>query len=131
MNNQSMNNNNYSNSNGTHSTQTNNGLDGLSDTLNATLSEKDKQIYQTNNKRLQELEQEIRVFHTYGSACDELMVWLNDDRAYNQINEAAMLGCLTAIYEKHAEHGRWSGIQILRIANEKSASLSDKTRGKS
>jgi hypothetical protein len=94
------------------------------------LSDKDKEIYHKNNMRLREMEQEIRVFHSYGYACDELLTWLNDDRAYNQMNEAALLGCIHAIHEKYAEHGRWSGMQILRTANEKSAGLSEKARGK-
>lgn len=99
-------------------------------TFNQNLSELDRQIYRKNNMRLRELEDEIRVFYSYGGACDELLAWLNDDRAYNRLNEEALLGCITAIHEKYAEHGRWSGMQIMRTANERSARLSDKARGK-
>lgn len=94
-------------------------------------SEKDKAIYHKNNLRLQELEPEIRKFTTYGTACDELMRWLKDDRAYNPLNEAALLKCVSTIYEVHADHGRWSGLQILKMANEKCGGLSKNGRGKS
>ncbi len=93
-------------------------------------SEQDKAIYHKNNLRLQQMEREIRVFLSYGMACDELLKWLNDDRAYNKINESALLGCIIAIHEVHVEHGRWSGLQILKLANEKCAGLSEKGRGK-
>lgn len=93
------------------------------------LSEKNKTIYTNNNKRLEQLERDIRVFHLYGNACDELLEWLKDDRAYCSINENALLKCITAIYEKYAEHGRWSGTQILKIANERCGGLSEIARG--
>lgn len=111
------------------------GIEGSAD-MNAAiqpsefvLSEKNKTIYTNNNKRLDQLERDIRVFHLYGNACDELLDWLKDDRAYSSINENALLKCITAIYEKYAEHGRWSGVQILKIANERCSGLSDKARG--
>lgn len=92
-------------------------------------AEKNKQIYDNNNSRLFQLEKEIRVFHLYGSACDELLVWLKDDRAYSLSNEDALLKCLEAVFEKHAEYGRWSGIQLLKTASERCETLTDRAKG--
>lgn len=93
------------------------------------LSEQDRAIYYKNNLRLQQMEREIRVFLSYGMACDELLRWLTDDRAYNKLNESALLSCIVAIHEVHAEHGRWSGLQILKTANERCGGLSENGRG--
>lgn len=98
--------------------------------MQAAMNEKDREIYRRNNERLNQMEREIRSFDTYGLACDELLVWLNDDRAYNEHNEQALLNCIVAIYEKHKEFGIYSGIKILETANENCRGLSENGRGK-
>ncbi|KAG1070625.1 hypothetical protein G6F42_026108 [Rhizopus arrhizus] len=75
------------------------------------------------------MEAEVRQLATYGGACDELLEWLSDVRAYNPYNEKALLGCINAIYEKASEYGAWSGLEILKEANQKCGNgLSDKGR---
>ncbi|KAF7720610.1 hypothetical protein EC973_006992 [Apophysomyces ossiformis] len=70
-------------------------------------------IYERNNLRLSEMEKEIRDFVTYGPACDEFLVWLQDQRAYNKYNESALMRCATAVHEKAEEYGAWSGLRII------------------
>jgi hypothetical protein len=95
------------------------------------LSEKDREIYHRNNVRLQALEKELRDIDSFGLACDELIVWLNDDRAFNKQNEQALLGCIITVYENYNSFGKWSGSQILRIANERCSGFSEYSRSKS
>ncbi|CEJ00910.1 hypothetical protein RMCBS344292_14950 [Rhizopus microsporus] len=82
-------------------------------------------VYQDRNTiRLAQIEQELRKISSYGSACDELLVWINDNRAYNSHYEAALLKCFRAIYETAESFGAWSGLQILKKASENRANLS-------
>lgn len=105
-------------------------LTTVSENILGTLSEKDRLIYERNNIRLRQMEAEVRQLATYGGACDELLEWLNDPRAYNPYNEKALLGCINAISEKAMEYGPWSGMEILKEANQRCTSgLSEKGRG--
>lgn len=100
------------------------------ETLLSTLSEKDRIVYERNNIRLRQMEAEVRQLATYGGACDELLEWLSDVRAYNPYNEKALLGCINAIFEKASEYGPWSGLEILKEASQKCGNgLSEKGRG--
>lgn len=100
------------------------------ESLLSSLSEKDRVIYERNNIRLRQMEAEVRQLATYGGACDELLEWLSDVRAYNPYNEKALLGCINAIFEKASEYGPWSGLEILKEANQKCGNgLSEKGRG--
>lgn len=102
----------------------------VSENILGTLPEKDRLIYERNNIRLRQMEAEVRQLATYGGACDELLEWLNDPRAYNPYNEKALLGCINAISEKAMEYGPWSGMEILKEANQRCTSgLSEKGRG--
>lgn len=100
------------------------------ESLLGSLNEKDRIVYERNNIRLRQMEAEVRQLATYGGACDELLEWLSDVRAYNPYNEKALLGCINAIYEKASEYGAWSGLEILKEANQKCGNgLSDTGRG--
>ncbi|CEP07124.1 hypothetical protein [Parasitella parasitica] len=97
--------------------------------LTSSLSENDRLIYERNNIRLSQMEAEVRQLETYGGACDELLDWLSDQRAYNPYNEKALLGCISAISEKATEYGAWSGMEILKEANLNcAAGLSERGR---
>ncbi|CEP06846.1 hypothetical protein [Parasitella parasitica] len=99
------------------------------DPLTASLSDNDHLIYERNNIRLSQMEAEFRQFQTYGGACDELLDWVSDQRAYNPYNEEALLGCIGAISEKAFEYGAWSGMEILKEANLNcAAGLSERGR---
>jgi hypothetical protein len=102
----------------------------VSENILGALSEKDRLIYERNNIRLRQMEAEVRQLETYGGACDELLEWLSDPRAYNPYNEKALLGCINAISEKAMDYGPWSGMEILKDANQKCTNgLSEKGRG--
>ncbi|KAI9470496.1 MAG: hypothetical protein EXX96DRAFT_584533 [Benjaminiella poitrasii] len=90
------------------------------------LNESDKIIYEKNNARLRQLEMELRELSTFGGACDELMDWLKDSRAYNVFNEAALLSCVATIADKATEYGPWSGKEVLKQAKDNCQGLSDK-----
>jgi hypothetical protein len=95
-----------------------------------TTSEDDKLIFDRNNIRLLQLAAELRDISTYGGACDELLLWIKDTRAYNYHNEGALLECISVIREKAMEYGPWSGMQTLKIVNENSIMLSPNGQGK-
>lgn len=86
--------------------------------------QKDKEIYERNNIRLQQLANELRDISSYGGACDELLLWIKDSRAYNIYNENALLECISVIRNKAMEYGPWSGMQTLKIVNEHCMMLS-------
>ncbi|KAI7898459.1 uncharacterized protein BX663DRAFT_258320 [Cokeromyces recurvatus] len=94
------------------------------------LSEADKRIYEKNNTRLIQLELELRELSTFGGACDELLEWLKDSRAYNVFNEAALLNCIATIAEKAVEYGPWSGKEVLKQANSMCQGLSERGQSK-
>ena len=53
----------------------------------------DTTIAHRNNLRLSQLAREISSSAMYGPACDEFLEWLQDVRAYNPANEAALMKC--------------------------------------
>ncbi|KAG0176924.1 hypothetical protein DFQ28_005670 [Apophysomyces sp. BC1034] len=85
-------------------------------------------IYERNNLRLNQMEKEVRQFVTYGPACDEFLVWLQDQRAYNQHNETAMMRCATAVHEQALEYGAWSGLRIINTIYSFRKNLSEKSQ---
>jgi hypothetical protein len=93
------------------------------------LSDKDKEIFEKNNIRLLQLANELRDISTYGGACDELLSWITDPRAYNIHNENALLECISVIRDKAMEYGPWSGMQTLKVVNEHCMKLSANGQG--
>ncbi|KAI9245826.1 hypothetical protein BDA99DRAFT_269914 [Phascolomyces articulosus] len=71
----------------------------------------DSTISHRNNLRLSQLQKEISSATMYGPACDEFLEWLQDVRAYNIANEAALVKCANAV-RNNFQVGRWSSLQI-------------------
>ncbi|KAI9283406.1 hypothetical protein BY458DRAFT_552140 [Sporodiniella umbellata] len=83
-----------------------------------------------NTTRLKQIEQELRQISSYGNACDELLNWMSDSRAYNPEYENMLLRCFTAVHENAELCGRWSARQILKKASEHCGPFSVKTQQK-
>ncbi|KAI8374712.1 uncharacterized protein BYT42DRAFT_547707 [Radiomyces spectabilis] len=66
----------------------------------------------SSSDRIFELEKEIRDFVTYGLACDEFFDWLDTPAAYEAQYEDTLFHCATAVREKYAEYGLWTGLRV-------------------
>ncbi|ORZ08665.1 hypothetical protein BCR42DRAFT_424651 [Absidia repens] len=87
-------------------------------------------ILQKNTKRLLELEKNIRHLVSYGSACDEFLLWLQDPRAYNPENEQPLMKCAEAVHQSSPKFGPWTGLQIIRTIYENNHRLSAQSQAK-